>query len=83
MEVKQGYKQTEVGVIPEAWKVKSMDSMQAETRQLLGSDVSPIRSDDGVLYIQATQRSGGDRVMTSTASNALEVVPRSKTEVMT
>lgn len=54
MEVKPGYKQTEVGVIPEDWEVKSMDSLTTlMTNGFVGTATSAyVSGDDGVLYIQ-------------------------------
>jgi type I restriction enzyme S subunit len=54
MEVKPGYKRTEVGVIPEEWEVKTLGSL---TRLLTNGFVGTVtnayvETDDGVLYIQ-------------------------------
>jgi type I restriction enzyme S subunit len=52
--MKTGYKQTEVGVIPEVWEVESMDSLTSlMTNGFVGTATSAyVSSDDGVLYIQ-------------------------------
>lgn len=52
--MKRGYKQTEVGVIPEEWVVKSMDSLTSlMTNGFVGTATSAyVSGDDGVLYIQ-------------------------------
>ncbi len=49
-----GYKQTEVGVIPEAWEVKTMDSLTSlMTNGFVGIATSAyVNGDDGILYIQ-------------------------------
>lgn len=54
MEVKPGYKQTEVGVIPEEWEVKTLGSLTTLlTNGFVGiATTAYIKSDDGVLYIQ-------------------------------
>jgi type I restriction enzyme S subunit len=54
MEVKPGYKQTEVGVIPEEWEVKTLGSLTSLlTNGFVGTATSAyVNSDDGVLYIQ-------------------------------
>ena len=54
MEVKPGYKQTEVGVIPEEWEVKSLGSLTTLlTNGFVGTATTAyVESDDGVLYIQ-------------------------------
>jgi type I restriction enzyme S subunit len=54
MEVKPGYKQTEVGVIPEGWQVKSLGSLTSLlTNGFVGTVTNAyVESDDGVLYIQ-------------------------------
>ncbi len=62
--MKPGYKQTEVGVIPEEWEVKSMDSLTSlMTNGFVGTATSAyVNGDDGVLYIQGynVQESGFD-----------------------
>jgi type I restriction enzyme S subunit len=52
--MKPGYKKTEVGVIPEEWEVKSMDSLTSlMTNGFVGTATSAyVNSDDGILYIQ-------------------------------
>jgi type I restriction enzyme S subunit len=52
--MKPDYKQTEVGVIPRDWEVKSMDSLtNLMTNGFVGTATSAyVNSDDGVLYIQ-------------------------------
>jgi len=52
--MKPGYKQTEVGVIPEEWEVKAMDSLTSlMTNGFVGTATSAyVNSDDGILYIQ-------------------------------
>ena len=52
--MKPGYKQTELGVIPEEWDVKSMDSLTSlMTNGFVGTATSAyVNGDDGVLYIQ-------------------------------
>ena len=54
MEVKPGYKQTEVGVIPEEWDVRTMDSLTSlMTNGFVGTATSAyVDSEDGVLYVQ-------------------------------
>ena len=54
MEVKPGYKQTEVGVIPEEWEVKTLGSLTALlTNGFVGTATTAyVAGDDGVLYIQ-------------------------------
>jgi type I restriction enzyme S subunit len=54
MEVKAGYKQTDVGVIPENWEVKTLGSITTLlTNGFVGTVTSfYVESDDGVLYIQ-------------------------------
>jgi type I restriction enzyme S subunit len=54
MEVKPGYKQTEVGVIPEAWDVKTLGSLtNLLTNGFVGTATSAyVESDDGVTYVQ-------------------------------
>ena len=54
MEVKSGYKQTDVGVIPEEWEVKSMDSLTSlMTNGFVGTATSAyVSGDDGIFYIQ-------------------------------
>ena len=49
-----GYKQTDVGAIPEEWEVESMDSLTSlMTNGIVGTATSAyVSSDDGVLYIQ-------------------------------
>ena len=49
-----GYKQTDVGAIPEEWEVESMDSLTSRmTNGIVGTATSAyVSSDDGVLYIQ-------------------------------
>ncbi len=52
--VKPRYKQTEVGVIPEEWEVKTMDSLTSlMTNGFVGIATSAyVNGDDGILYIQ-------------------------------
>jgi type I restriction enzyme, S subunit len=52
--VRPGYKQTEVGVIPEEWDVRTMDSLTSlMTNGFVGTATSAyVDSEDGVLYIQ-------------------------------
>ena len=52
--MKTGYKQTEVGVIPEEWEVKTMDSLtNLMTNGFVGIATSAyVNGDDGILYIQ-------------------------------
>jgi len=52
--MKPGYKQTEVGIIPEAWDVKTLDSLTTLlTNGFVGTATTAyVESDDGVLYIQ-------------------------------
>jgi type I restriction enzyme S subunit len=54
MEVKPGYKQTEVGIIPEQWNVKTLGSLTSLlTNGFVGIATSAyVESDDGVTYIQ-------------------------------
>lgn len=54
MEVKAGYKQTEVGVIPEEWEVKSLGALTSLlTNGFVGTVTSAyVEGDEGVLYIQ-------------------------------
>jgi type I restriction enzyme S subunit len=54
MELKPGYKQTEVGVIPEDWRVKTLGSITTLlTNGFVGKATDfYVESDDGVLYIQ-------------------------------
>lgn len=54
MEIKPGYKQTEVGVIPEDWKVKPLSDLTIlMTNGFVGvAKIHYTQSDDGVLYIQ-------------------------------
>jgi type I restriction enzyme S subunit len=54
MEVKPGYKQTEVGVIPEEWEVKTLGSLTTLlTNGFVGTATTAyVEGDDGVLYIQ-------------------------------
>jgi type I restriction enzyme S subunit len=54
MEVKVGYKQTEVGIIPEDWKIEPLGEL---TTLMTNGFVGPVtrhyaENDDGVLYIQ-------------------------------
>jgi len=62
--MKPGYKQTEVGVIPEEWEVKSMDSLTSlMTNGFVGTATSAyVNGDNGVLYIQGynVQENGFD-----------------------
>ena len=56
MEVKPGYKQTEVGVIPEEWRVTPITSVLQKGTRITYGVVKPGRNDDnGVLFIR-----GGD-----------------------
>jgi type I restriction enzyme S subunit len=52
--VKPGYKQTEVGVIPEEWELKTLGSITSLlTNGFVGTATSAyVNNDDGVLYIQ-------------------------------
>ncbi len=52
--MKSGYKQTEVGVIPEEWEVKTLGSLTTLlTNGFVGTATTAyVKSDDGVLYIQ-------------------------------
>jgi hypothetical protein len=54
VEVKLGYKQTEVGVIPEDWDLKTLGSLTSLlTNGFVGTATSAyVDGDDGVLYIQ-------------------------------
>jgi type I restriction enzyme, S subunit len=54
MEVKPGYKQTEIGVIPEEWEVRTLDSLTTLlTNGFVGTATTAyVENDDGVLYIQ-------------------------------
>lgn len=54
MEVKSGYKQTEVGVIPEDWRTPNLGSLTVlMTNGFVGTATTHYASnDDGVLYIQ-------------------------------
>ena len=54
MEVRPGYKQTEVGLIPEGWDLRTMDSLtNLMTNGFVGTATSAyVDGDDGVLYIQ-------------------------------
>ena len=54
MEVKPCYKQTEVGVIPEEWEVKTLGTLTTLlTNGFVGTATTAyVRGDDGVLYIQ-------------------------------
>jgi type I restriction enzyme S subunit len=54
MELKAGYKQTEVGVIPEDWDVKSLESLVTLlTNGFVGTATkSYTNTDEGILYIQ-------------------------------
>src|SRR5258708_5473290 len=56
MEVKPGYKQTEVGVIPEEWQVTPITSVLQKGTRITYGVVKPGRNDEnGVLFIR-----GGD-----------------------
>jgi type I restriction enzyme S subunit len=52
--MKPGYKQTEIGVIPEEWAVKTLGSLTTLlTNGFVGTATTAyVESDDGVLYIQ-------------------------------
>lgn len=52
--MKPGYKQTEVGVIPEEWEVRTLGSLTTLlTNGFVGTATTAyVESDDGVLYIQ-------------------------------
>ena len=52
--MKPGYKQTEVGIIPEEWQVKTLGSLTSLlTNGFVGTATTAyVESDDGVLYIQ-------------------------------
>jgi type I restriction enzyme, S subunit len=54
MEVKTAYKQTEVGVIPEEWDVRTLGSLTTLlTNGFVGTATTAyVEGDDGVLYIQ-------------------------------
>lgn len=54
MEVRPGYKQTDVGVIPEDWDVRTLDSLTSLlTNGFVGTATNAyVDSEDGVLYIQ-------------------------------
>jgi len=54
MEVKPGYKQTEVGVIPVEWDTKTLGSLTSLlTNGFVGTATSAyVESDDGVTYVQ-------------------------------
>jgi type I restriction enzyme S subunit len=54
MEVRPGYKQTEVGMIPDAWGLRTMDALTSlMTNGFVGTATSAyVDSDDGVLYVQ-------------------------------
>ena len=54
MEVRPGYKQTEMGVIPEEWDVRTLGSLTSLlTNGYVGTATSAyVESDDGILYIQ-------------------------------
>jgi type I restriction enzyme S subunit len=64
MKVKSGYKQTDVGVIPEQWEVKTLGSLSSLlTNGFVGTATSAyVESQDGVLYIQGynVQENGFD-----------------------
>ena len=54
MEVKPGYKQTEVGVIPEDWEAPALGSLTLlMTNGFVGTATTHYASNDiGILYIQ-------------------------------
>jgi type I restriction enzyme S subunit len=54
MEVRSGYKQTEMGLIPEDWELKAMNDLTSlMTNGFVGTATSAyVDSDDGVLYVQ-------------------------------
>ena len=54
MAVKPGYKQTEVGVVPEEWDIKTLGSLTSLlTNGFVGTATSAyVNGEDGVLYIQ-------------------------------
>lgn len=54
MEVKPGYKQTDVGLLPADWEVRTLDSLTSLlTNGFVGTATSAyVEGDDGVLYIQ-------------------------------
>ncbi len=54
MELRAGYKKTEVGVIPEEWRTESLGSLTTlMTNGFVGTATSAyVSSDDGVLYVQ-------------------------------
>ena len=54
MELKPGYKKTEVGVIPEDWNVRTLGSLtNLLTNGFVGTATSAyVNNDDGVIYIQ-------------------------------
>jgi type I restriction enzyme S subunit len=51
MEVKPGYKQTEVGVIPEEWKVRNLSDVSRKITD--GDHVTPIRTSQGYYLLSA------------------------------
>ena len=64
MEVKKGYKQTEVGVIPEDWKVKKLVEFVK-----IASGESPSRfkfTDDGTPYFKVEQLNNGNKYLIDT-----------------
>ena len=64
MELKKGYKQTEVGVIPEDWEVKKLGEFVKIT-----SGESPSRfmfSDDGTPYFKVEQLNNGNKYLFDT-----------------
>jgi type I restriction enzyme S subunit len=62
--LKKGYKQTEVGVIPDEWEVKTLGSLTTLlTNGFVGTATTAyVESDDGILYIQGynVQENGFD-----------------------
>ena len=64
MDVRSGYTQTEVGVIPDAWEVKTLGSLTTLlTNGFVGTATTAyVESEDGVLYIQGynVQENGFD-----------------------
>ena len=64
MELKQGYKQTEVGVIPEDWSVISMDTITTHIGD--GLHGTPVYSTNGeYFFINGNNLNGGKIVITS------------------
>ena len=51
MEVKRGYKQTDVGVIPEEWEVRNLSGVSRKITD--GDHVTPIRTSQGYYLLSA------------------------------